>query len=454
MASLVPALASAQTGKQFEAEIGIGQLGNDWLLTTRLGFLYFDEVGGIGCGAPELGAPATERCTAPIGVGLQIPIRFEVVDQAPTDDDVVRTEDWDEPGDFFRIVRFVEYGRRHQPLFVRFGELGGVVLGHGSVVNGYMNTVTAGDFNPGIELAANTAYGGINLMLNDVSRPEIFGGRAFVRPWGFGDQTRWWHRFAVGLTAVSDVTAPVELDRCEPGELCDPLGYFGAEPDVSATEPVTVVGIDAEVAVVDNDHVEFLPYLDLNASLGFGAHLGAALRVAIGDHWATSLRLEGRALGPNYMPGYFGPLYQLNRFRTGGWGTQVAAPKARIAASQDDAAFGAFGQLGLSWREYASLSFAMSEHDGPSDASAWLRLTVTPPGPFTMGAYWAKQNVDPVNFLKLDGALLATEARLTIWGPLYVHGRFDRLWQLTPDARYEPTNEWTAGFGAAFPIGD
>lgn len=433
----LPSLATAESGRQFEAEIGIGQLDEDLLMTTRLGFFWFDEVTAVGCRDLEM-----ERCVAPVKVALNAPVRFELLDEAPSDNDLVRSEDWDDPGDFLRFVRFLQYGEKFQPLYARTGELGAVVLGHGTIANGYLNTITTGDFSPGIEAIANTAYGGLHVVLDDYTRPSVLGLRGHVRPWGFGERG-WWHRFALGVSAMTDFNAPLEVGEGDP---------VRGEPEVVEATSFTVAGVDLELTPVDNETVELLTYVDTNFALGVGAHLGASLRVAFGEDWSASLRAEGRLLGDNYVPDYFGPLYHIERYRLAGWGTSTPAPKARVAASRDGAAYGGMGQLGVHWKNFASLSFAAAEHSEDGDASAWLRFTVTPPGPFTMGIYWARLNAEPNELIGLDGSLFAGEARLTVWGPLYLHGRYDRLFRLTDSGGFTSANEWNLGVGAAIPI--
>lgn len=429
--------AAAETGRQFEAEVGFGQLDEDWLLTTRLGLLWFDEVAAVGCRDVE-----AERCVAPVRVALNLPIRFEVVDAEPRDDEIVRTEDWDDPGDFLRLVRFVQIGEKYQPLYARAGELGPVMLGHGTITNGYLNTITVGDFSPGIEAAVNTAYGGLQAFLDDYTRPAVLGLRGFVRPWGFGERG-FLHRFALGVSAVSDFSAPIAVESGDP---------VRGQPVVSESTSFTVAGVDLELTPVDTDVVELLTYADVNFALGVGAHLGTTLRVAFHEDWAASLRVEGRLLGSQYIPDYFGPLYHLERYRLAGWGAPSPAPKARVAASREGTAYGGLAQLGVAWKDFVSLSLAASDHSGEGDTSAWLRLSVTPPGPFTIGVYWARLHTDPKDLLRLDGTLFAAESRFTVWGPIYLHGRYDRLFRLSRTGAHVPAVEWTAGVGAALPF--
>ena len=44
----------------------------------------------------------------PVTFGVQVPIRLRVWDRDPQDDGVLRKEDWDEPSDYLRLLRFVE----------------------------------------------------------------------------------------------------------------------------------------------------------------------------------------------------------------------------------------------------------------------------------------------------------------------------------------------------------
>jgi hypothetical protein len=433
------ARTDAQTGRQLEIEAGVGELDEDWLLSTRLAFYWFDEVSGLGCEPGSTGA-----CTTTVKAAAQLPVRFELVDDEPSDAEVIRSEDWDDPGDYFRFVRFLEYGRPHETLYARFGELGSIVIGHGTIANGYLNTITTDDFHPGFRASANTTYGGLHLVINDVTAPHFLGVRGHVRPFG---RTSYWNRLAIGVTAVSDFRAPLELAQCAEGPCT--VGVR-TRPEVSERGAATVVGLDVELAAIDTENWQVLPYVDVNAGQGFGAHLGTSAQARFGEEWTTELRLEARAIGPKYLPDYFGPLYEIERFRFSGWGSPVAAPKARVAASRAGTTYGGFGQLAVRWADYASLALAFSDHGESDDSSAWLRLSITPPGPVTLGAYWARLNTDPAKFAELDDALFVSEARVAIWGPLYVHGSYDRLFRLDLAGNYVAAQAWNAGAGAVF----
>ncbi len=442
LSTLLAADAAAQTRQRLEAELAVGQIGEDTLLETRLAFLLFGEVPGIGCSTGDY--EQMRACRTSVRVVSEVPIRFELVDDPPSDSELVRTEDWNDPGDFFRLVRQLEYGRPSEPLHARFGELGATLVGHGTIVNGYSNNIIASDFRPGAEAHANSAYGGIHLLIDDVTAPHLVGGRGYVRPWGFGDRTRWWHRAAFGISAISDFRAPTVLAET------NAVG-FRATPPVEEFEPVTIAGVDAELSLVDEGKWRLLPYLDGNAGQGVGAHLGLSTKFLPTDRVSIGLRLEGRAFAAGYVPDYFGPLYEVERYRMTGWGAPIAAPRARVAASADRG-YGGFGQLTLGIADLGSLSVAASEHDGEGDTSWRARVSITPPIPLVLGAWVARSNVDTDDLFGWDGTVLASEARVGVWGPFYLQGRVDRLYQLARDGRYQSVTEWFAGAGAAFAL--
>ena len=427
----IPATATAETGRQLELEVGVGAVDEDWLLTTRLGFFWFTQTTSPGCVEGD--------CTAPVKAALGAPIRWQLTDDDPKDGGAIRQTDWDDPGDFFRIARFLQFGESHQTLYARFGELGAVDLGHGTIAGGYLNTLTIGDFNPGFEAAANTRYGGLQVFLDDVTRPRVFGLRGHVRPWGFGE-SRFLGRLSFGLSAVSDFAAPLTVATGDP--------VRGA-PVVEEAESVTIVGLDIDLTTVETDTSEWWFYADGNAGVGLGAHLGTVLRLGFGEWW-ISVRAEGRAVGENYLPNYFGPFYRVQRYQMVGWGRQRPQPK-RVLAELDrrQALLGAMGQLSVSWRELVTLDVSAAEHGGPADTSAWIRLSFAPPGPFSAGVYWAQPAADADALLDWESSLLAAEARVAVFGPLYVHGRVDHLFRLEADGTYVPALDWSAGAGAS-----
>jgi flavin reductase (DIM6/NTAB) family NADH-FMN oxidoreductase RutF len=131
--------ASPGPAFRFAGEVGVERLEEDLYLPLALKFGADLPVPQLGCRWPgaEEGA-----CETRLQFGLHTPVRLRISDRAPEQSGVLRDEDWDELGDYLRFVRFVSYGRPSKPVYARLGELGSLVLGHGTIVNGYYNVVT------------------------------------------------------------------------------------------------------------------------------------------------------------------------------------------------------------------------------------------------------------------------------------------------------------------------
>jgi len=204
----IPRAIAAQETQQFvSGEVDFGQLDEDAYVTPRVDYglrVWKDD--------PRCVDPA---CDVAFDMLLSAPVRLRVIDAQPADAGVLREEDWDEPSDYARIVRHVEYGNPNGPLHARLGELGPLVIGHGSIMNSYFNVVTPDVYEAGLHLNANTRYGGLQLMLDDVLQPTVFGIRGYVRPWGQAAANPW-TRLSIGVSAVA-TSAPRR--RCRRGAM-------------------------------------------------------------------------------------------------------------------------------------------------------------------------------------------------------------------------------------------
>ena len=102
------------------ASLSLASIGEDKFLGFNLGYVFQTGKWRI---APRLA------------------LRFRIDDEPPESDEIIRTEDYDEVADFARLLAFVQYGYLGEPLILRYGEISGVTIGHGSIVNRYFNTI-------------------------------------------------------------------------------------------------------------------------------------------------------------------------------------------------------------------------------------------------------------------------------------------------------------------------
>jgi hypothetical protein len=439
---------SAETTTHVAAETGFERLDRDY---------YLNLVGKIGLGfeVPKIGCDGSQAgdCQTNLRARLQAPLRLRVLDRGSSDGGLWRRRDWDEPGDYLKFLRRLEYGSSSEAAHVRLGELGSVVLGHGTTVNHYFNSVTPDHYRLGLQASYEGDQAGGEVLVSDLVRPELFAGRVYVRPATFVHGANWWRRLSVGASLVTDVTAPSRLQRSGTKR---PLVGPTRRPEVGSGRATAIGGLDIELQAVRTDQVGVTPYADFNHhfGLGRGLHTGVDLKVAPGDRLAINSRLEYRLLGNRYLPDYVGPLYEIDRYQLSGWGALLPEPKLKIAAGLDDGPrHGIYGELEANVGDMVTMSGAMAQHEGTANGWARLGLQASILDRGRIGAFYYRHGFDAVsNMFDSDGAFFVAESRVTIWGPLYAKGAYSRLWKLYDDGLYEPVDRWSIGTGVSFSL--
>lgn len=438
-------------------ELGIGQIDEDIFFATTATAAFEFEVGKVACRGwfPELGSDPPDDCASPLRLAAQLPMRLRIGDRDPQDDALIRAEDWDEAAEFMRVVRLAEYGVPEDPLYARAGELSGVILGHGTIMNRYYNVIDVDHYQLGINSNVNSRYGGAQLMLDNVADPTIFGGRVYVQPVELASPGSWWSRYTVGATMVLDIHAPLTFERVDASvDLNQPNRVDDQNNLIARTSSVTgVVGIDNALELVKTELVDFTPYLDLNAHLDGdpGLHLGALVDIRASEDFRLKPRMEVRWLGRQYLPEYFGSLYEVERDAFFAW-NGAERPKLKVLRDELDTgvAYGGAGELTMVLWQRAELTLGYADHEGPNNTSALARLRVRRVGPANLGLYYRQVGFNGMDdLLEFDNALLVTEVRYPVVDWLYLLGQYGRQWRLQQSGRYETVHDWQIGAGSA-----
>lgn len=435
------------------AEVGYERVDAESFLGLRLKFGYKWTVPQVACAA---GAGSSgSSCDTELDLLLQAPLRLRVFGASTPDAPILRREDWDEATDYLKILRRLEYGRAGEPLHARVGALGPISLGHGSVVGHYYNVITANHYRMGAAAEVNTQHGGAQVLVDSVTGPGVVGARAFVRPWAFVDADHFLSRFTVGATYAADIHAPTRLGvvRTPDASARQVRTDDALNPVVEADQLTTVLGADVELALIDSATWSLVPYADFvtHTSLGSGVHAGVFVHNRSLESVELGAQFEYRRVGARFLPVYFGPVYQIERYQFAGWGQAMPAPKVRATASLGgEAVHGFYGALTARVAELFSASVAFADHEGADNALANFRASLTPHEAVHVGVFYHKQYFDGLaDLLDLDGALIASEAHVDLYGPLYVFGRYGRLWQIDLDGRHQTVDDWGLGLGAS-----
>jgi hypothetical protein len=304
-------------------------------------------------------------------LGLGVPLNFRAYADGFWDTGKIRlrTQDYNNPSDYARILRFLTYGRKEDQVYLNVTQLFAATIGHGAIVRRYFGNVDTNITRVGAEFDAYGKYGGVESYLGDVVQPQHFlAGLVFLKPLGFIDgplrETLGWT--SIGLSSAVDFQAPYELDRFPPvsgrplvgdSDVCptQPQAAYcqSGEPIANQTRRAQVVGVDVETKIVKTEGADIKPYIDYSRLLsidnpiqgergqgGGGFTLGMLGRFNAGEVKVHAFRVvvEGRYFDGNYLPGYFDTFYEVQKFQyITGAANSAYEPKLRTILNRDPA---------------------------------------------------------------------------------------------------------------------
>jgi hypothetical protein len=400
----------------------------------------------------------------PVGFGVWVPLRFRVWDRDPDNDGVFRQEDWDEVSDYARLLRFVELrlGGSAWRLRGHFGALDGESLGHGTVLAGYYNSLDRNHYQAGLVLDSAIRWGGVELMLDNLLAPEIFGLRLHVRPTSFFTKNQWANRLIVGLSYTADARAPAALSPDPTRSPVQPAVDGEQNLVVAGRDHLGVLGVDLEYAVIQNKLIDLVPYLDLNfmfdggGGSGAGMHLGTFFNLRIPTPIGPTLltRLEYRLVGSGYAPRYFDSLYETQRLEYDA--SAITDPSGlpltklawlRLGSSGKN---GWLGELYFDFAGWLRVGGTYEDYEGPNNSALTLSLLLPKLKLIQLGATYTRRGFDSLaDAFDKDGAMLLCYARVAAYGPLFISATYSRAWHLE-SGRYQVEDDFSVGAGVAF----
>ncbi|MCA9671607.1 MAG: hypothetical protein KC503_38680 [Myxococcales bacterium] len=402
----------------------------------------------------------------PVTFGVQVPIRLRVWDRDPQDDGVLRKEDWDEPSDYLRLLRFVEVnlGGKTWRFRGRFGALDGESIGHGTIMAGYYNWLDVNHYQGGLVLDAAIRWGGLYFMVDNIFRPEIFGFRLHVRPLSFITKNSWANKLIVGFSTVVDTRAPLALadidnDPNTPAQaaLDDDQNFV-----VSSRKAVKIIGFDIEYALIQNKLIDLVPYIDINVlaagDTGVGMHLGTFFNIRIPTPVGPTLltRLEYRVVGDGYAPRYIDSVYEAQRYQfdpNNNIDATTGLPLTKLGwlRSTDPGTHGWLGELYFDFAGWVKVGGTYEDYQGPNNAALTLGLHLPKFSFAQLGGYFTRRGFDGFgDAFDLDGALLIGYLRVKVWGPLALTGVYRRTWRAREDGTYTAQSDFSVGVGVSF----
>lgn len=241
------------------------------------------------------------------GIGLDLTLHYTFTGGPSGDEFEVRRADWVPEGDdtvadlYLPMFKYIRYGFKGEPLFVKLGSIDDATLGDGFIVGNYDNTLFLPDrriFGLSFDLDGQLfgfPYVGIETFVGNLAQFDVVAVRPFVRPLAWMD---------VPVIKNLQVGGTFAMDR-------KPELYEDYLPGTA--EPVILYGADLRLPILANPAISLIAFTDiarLHNTGGVGGMVGFGGRLIGFLNYGAQVRV----LGENFIPTYFDSAYDL--FRT------------------------------------------------------------------------------------------------------------------------------------------
>jgi hypothetical protein len=392
-----------------------------------------------------------------LGLGFGVPLRLELVNFATDASGAplltrrlgrLRTEDWDSVHDFGRVLKYVTWGRKEDPLYISAGQRYASTIGHGALVRRYAPNVDIDYPRASAQVDAYNDFGGVELFTNDLLEWNTLAGIAFIKPLSFFKSENLLAKtLSVGVSGATDWRAPYQLttDGTTGLRQIDSQGRL-----LSTARPVGLIGVDAEVKVLKTRNVDLKPYVDYSMLIGGDGGFTAGLlgRFNVGTDIVNAFRVVGefRVLGNRYMPSYFDTFYEIERFifaseEVPGQASRNALTRQQVVMDRGlgqrlgyyvEASWGIPGKVGL--------TLAAEGVSNLPNTNLIAHLEVPVLDFFQIfGSYYKRGITSSAAIFRIDpqtpDTVFYAGARLKILPFLFVNGRAYQTFRLNPEVR-------------------
>lgn len=236
-----------------------------------------------------------------IGVGFDINLRIGV------NSGKIRKEDWNEPYDFLRAIRYVRYGLKGDPFYARLGALDYARLGHGTIVYYYKNNASYDDRKVGLEFDVDFGKFGFESIVSDLKKVGVFGVRGYVRPLKFTP--------AGGIPIIGSIelgaTYATDLDKNATARY-DTV----RKTIVNDLKRPDVIGLDIGLPILRLKIFSWDLYFDYIKFLNYGSGIAYGSNFEFRGLGVLNIgaKIERRNFGDKFLPSYFNYFYEIERF--------------------------------------------------------------------------------------------------------------------------------------------
>jgi hypothetical protein len=329
-------------------------------------------------------------------------------------DEGFRDTDWDERSEWSGLLRYLTYVREHERVTatVAAGELGSATLGQGALIRGYASGLHVDHRHLGVELAVAGQRAGGELIIDDLVAPRIAGTRGHWH--ALGPRTR----IELGVSLAADMSAP-------------------HGQGMTAIVPMAAVDGRAEVR---DQRMSGAVHAQIAAisTMAAGLHLGLSGSMNVAGSARVTVRGEGHLGTDRYIPGWIGPLYEVDRRQLGQDMAGAALTQLEVARAGGLGGLGALAELEVQAPGLGELALSYARRAGLADQVV-ARVTA-PHARAVQAGLWLAAEVDDTTGPRTW--VVAAEVRARIRGRFFAAAEAARLVR-DQDAALAPL--WHAG---------
>ncbi len=268
------------------------------------------------------GRPYTTFTIAPdislgkFGIGIYLQLLLDNQNQF-----TLRKDEYQGGAGILRAIRYIRYGRKYDPFYVRVGMLEMASLGNGFLMWNYNNGSNYDKRKIGLALDADLGTFGFETVASNLNTLELVGANVFVRPFRF---------FMPEALLLKDIRvySTFVMDR-------------GVPTLQGSTRNIQAFGFGADLHWLDYPFIKSFIYADFGKFKDYGS--GQAVGITgivpdLGGILGVAAKFEKRFLDEQFIPNFFGPMYDLSR-------TPVPTVNAFELLENAPKSEGYFGQL-------------------------------------------------------------------------------------------------------------
>lgn len=412
--------------KQNSGELS-GGMGMNWIDGELFYSLYF---------TPEISF-------ANFGVGLDL--KFDINSKGS-----IRRENFNDFSDYLSIIRYVRYGLKSDPVFIKLGALDYYTLGHGSIMYLYNNSPTYDVRKIGFVFDIDFGLFGFESIYSRFGEAGVAGVRGYVRPLKFSS------------AGDIPILGNLEVGATYAGDFNEKAGIVSAAFDQSQKKlnvikdegAINILGLDLGLPIIQGGIANLTLYADYANIVGFGS--GTAVGTIFNFNplglVSGSVKLERRFNGDNYIPSYFNSLYEIERFK---FDTSAGTlkSKAQLLDANTSLGNGYFGELGINVLGLFNILGSYQRLDKhPTSGILHIGTEIAPDNfPFLARTGYDKINIiDEKDLFKLDDrSYLFFElgskpypfmivSMIYSWTFSPIRDKDDKIIDFTPQKRIEP----------------